>query len=133
MRLKGWEQRLAAVVARHRELPFAWGTSDCFILALDAIVALTGRDPWPGLHDYDTRLSAARRLTEQGYGSLADAFADKFEEVPPMLAQRGDVGVTMSEGALCGALVAASGFVGKTETGLITIPRQRIERAFRVA
>jgi hypothetical protein len=132
-RLKGWERRLAAVVARHRELPFAWGASDCFLLPLDAIVALTGRDPWSGLHDYSSRLSAARRLAAQGYSSLADAFADKLAEIPPALAQRGDVGVVEDGGALCGALVAAAGFVGKSEAGLVSIPRERVQRAFRVA
>jgi hypothetical protein len=133
VRLKGWETRLTAVVARHRALPFAWGTSDCFILPLDAVLALTGRDPWPGLHNYDSRLSAARRLAELGHASLAECFAATFEEISPALAQRGDIGVVQSDGTLCGALVSAGGFVGKTECGLVSIARERIKRAFRVA
>jgi hypothetical protein len=60
MRLNGWEARLNAVVERHRVLPFGWHTSDCFTLPLDGVVAITGRDPWHGLHDYSDALSAAR-------------------------------------------------------------------------
>jgi hypothetical protein len=130
----GWERALLEIVARHRAQPFAWGASDCFTLPLEAIVALTGVDPWPGLHDYDSRLSAARCLASQGFASLADAFAAQFPEVPVPLAQRGDVGVIEDEatGSMCGALFLASGVAGKTETGLHIFPRDRVVRAFEV-
>lgn len=132
MRIKGWERALLDVVARHRAQPFVWGSSDCFTLPLDTIVALTGKDPWPGLHDYDSRIAAARCLTLQGYSSLADAFADKLVEVPVPFAQRGDVGVILDDGALCGAVFLASGVAGKTETGLHVFERDRVVRAFAV-
>lgn len=132
MRVVGWEAALNAVVAAHRARPFLWGGSDCFTYPLDAIVAVTGRDPWPGGHDYTSRLGAARCLAALGYASIADAFADRFAEIHPVRAQRGDVGVVESDGALCGALVSASGFSGKTESGLVTFPRSIVVKAFRV-
>lgn len=132
MRVRGWERALLDVVAKHRAQPFAWGTSDCFTLPLDAIVAITGTDPWPGLHDYDSRISAARCLSLQGYENLAAAFADKFPEVPVSFAQRGDVGVVNDQGNICGALFLASGCVGKTENGVVLFPREAVKRAFKV-
>lgn len=134
MRRKGWERALIEIVARHRAQPFAWGASDCFTLPLEAVIALTGDDPAPGLHDYDSKIGAARCLATQGFGSLADAFAAHLPEVPVPLAQRGDVGVIEDEatGALCGALFLASGVAGKTETGLYIFPRDRVVRAFEV-
>ena len=132
MRVKGWERALLDVVARHRAQPFAWGVSDCFTLPLDAIIAITGADPWPGLHDYDSRLAAARCLKLEGYTTLADAFEDQFPEIEVPFAQRGDVGVIEDDGALCGALFLAQGVAGKTESGLHIFTRDRVVRAFKV-
>lgn len=134
MRRQGWESALFAIVAHYRAQPFAWGSADCFTFPLEVIVALTGRDPWPDLHNYDGRFGAARCLASQGYMNLADAFAAQFSEVPVSFAQRGDVGVIEDEktGALCGAVFLASGVAGKTETGLHIFQRDQVVRAFRV-
>lgn len=134
MRQKGWERRLLEIVEHHRAQPFAWGVSDCFTLPLDAVIALTGRDPAPGLHDYDSRASAARRLAEQGWQSVADAFAAHLPEVPVVFAQRGDVGVIEDPKTktLCGAVFLAAGVAGKTEDGVRVFPRDRVVRAFKV-
>lgn len=131
-RVKDWERKLIEVEAKHAALPFQWGVSDCFQVPLDGILAVIGRDPWPGLHDYDSEMSAAKCLVAQGYRTLADAFTAKFETVPLLFAGRGDVAIVESEGALCGALFVGTRLIGKTQTGLQRMPREAAKMCFRV-
>lgn len=131
-RVVNWESGLTEVVARHAALPFEWGKSDCFILPLEGIVTVIGRDPWPGLHEYDSKAGAARCLLAQGYRSLGDAFAAKFAEVGRLSAGRGDVAIVESDGVLCGAIFVGNQLVGKTEQGLKYLPREVAKRCFRV-
>lgn len=90
-RLPGWPRRLADVVARHADRPFAWGEHDCCTFAADVVEAITGRDPmaaWRGA--YVGQLAAARLLREHG-GLLGLVSGVLGEPVAPTLALRGDV------------------------------------------
>lgn len=133
MRVNGWDARLVAAVEKHSALPFAWGVSDCCMFPLDCIVAVLGRDPWPDLHTYDSRLGAARCLALQGFENLGDAFASRFAEVRAINAGRGDVAVVESDGFLCGAVMIGPSLVGKGEAGLVYMPRERAIRCFAVS
>lgn len=131
-RVTGWETKLLDVVERHAASPFAWGVSDCFTFPLEGIVAVIGRDPWPGLHEYDSQLGAARCLVALGFKNLGDVWASKFAEVHHSSAGRGDVAVIADNGNLCGALFVGAGLVGKTESGIVRLPRDLAVRSFRV-
>jgi hypothetical protein len=133
MRVSGWEGALNAVVEAHAALPFEWGVSDCFTLPLAGILAVTGRDPWPGLHDYNSEFGAAKCLVAQGFGSLADAFAARLQEIPGAVAGRGDVAIVRNEdGRPCGALYVGARLAGKAQRGLAWLPRGAALRSFKV-
>lgn len=67
MRARGWEIRLVdyaeAVIGR----PFAWGTTDCAMLARDAVRALCNDSSFGNdVPRYSTRLGAARAFRKVG-------------------------------------------------------------------
>lgn len=136
-RLDNWRQRYAAEMDRQRQLPFRWGTHDCFLgMVTGAVDALTGADLGRGFRGrYKSERKAAAVLAEDGFASLADLMASLLPEIPPAFARVGDVGVLKSEGedvgeALC--LVDASGVIVMTAEGHGRRPREDMIRAFKV-
>ncbi len=136
-------ERLLAAVAAHRDRAFAWGTHDCCLFACDVIRDAGGVDyaaPFRGR--YRTAAGAARALRRFAGGGL-EAAAEKIaqdnglEEVPPLMAQRGDF-VLVDETAGPAPLEAALGvclgetFVAAGPAGTVTLPLTRARRAWRV-
>lgn len=135
-RLPDWPERLAAMVEARRNQPFAWGEQDCCMFAADCAQALTGRDPaalWRGR--YATEAEAEAFLAPGGglEGTVAAAMAlFGAEEVPPLMAGRGDwalvlVGNQMLVGVVLGGLIATTG-----DDGLAFVPLRRAIRAWRI-
>jgi len=132
-RLPGWEKRLNAVVAAHQALPGEWGVSDCFIIADDAVEAVTGEQMYPGARGYKTDAGAAKQLRKHGFESVRQAFAGKFDEIPVAMAQRGDIGVIERDGAFSGGVFTAIGFMTRAHGGPIEfVPIDRVTAAFKV-
>ncbi|QTL01906.1 hypothetical protein J5J86_13935 [Aquabacter sp. L1I39] len=134
-RVRDWPLHLDEVIERYQADVFAWGARDCFTLPMDASAALIGVDRWAVERTYSTKIGAARKLKRLGFADVADAFAAKFEEIPPALAQRGDIGsVADANGAACGVVVLGTLVAGMSPVaGLTFLPRARLVRAFRVA
>ena len=131
-RYHGWEARLSRAYEKHRDLPGAFGTSDCFLWPADAVEAVTGFRIFAGSRRYRTETGAAKQLRRKGFETVADAFASLFEEIPPAQAGRGDIGVVERDGKVCGGVFTALGFVGRGVDGMITLPRAEVTRAFKV-
>ena len=72
----------------------------------------------------------ARALRELGKGTLEATFGQKFAEVPPAFARRGDV-VMATDGAM-GVCVGASAVFLAEEGGLIRLPRATFTHAWRI-
>src|SRR5687768_18469658 len=93
MRLENWPRLLIEFLAD--EKPFEWGSRDCSLFAADAVLCITGADPAKSLRGkYKTEKGAARILKRRGglEKVAANLAADnRMEEIPPLLAQRGDV------------------------------------------
>ncbi|WP_293862505.1 hypothetical protein [uncultured Alsobacter sp.] len=94
MRREDWLARLEALVRDRQHREFAWGTFDCCTFAAEAVEAVTGTYPVPGLPGaYDTRMGALRWLAERGFANLEaalDAFAGE-RLAWPLMARRGDI------------------------------------------
>lgn len=134
MSIAGWESALRAVVARHRALPFGWGTSDCFVFPMDCVEAVTGRDPWAAVRGYASEQAAARLLVAHGLRDVADAFAAVLPEIHPAEAGRGDLAVVAAAGSgeIGGAVCLGPVVAAKGRDGLSFLPRTAMVRAFRV-
>lgn len=97
MRPLDWPERLAAMVEEARNKPFAWGSHDCALWACSVIAMLTDIDPAESVRGtYQTTVGAVRALRELGGHHLRDValhLADlyDFPEIPPAMAQRGDL------------------------------------------
>lgn len=96
MRQQGWEDAVLAVIERHRAMAYAAGTADCFVMAMDAVEAMTGTRPYPGVR-YKTDRGALGQLRRRGFARLGDAIAALFPERPAGHARRGDIAVLISE------------------------------------
>lgn len=92
MRRDGWEDRLHAVVERHRGQPYAAGVSDCFTMAMEAVEAVTGRRPYASVR-YRSDARGFAIMKKKGFADLREAVAAIFLERPRAMAMRGDIAV----------------------------------------
>jgi hypothetical protein len=122
---------LNAVIVKHRNLPSEYGVSDCYIIADDAVLAVTGERMFPDV-EYTSELGAAKELLSRGFENVEQAFASKFEVIPVSMAQRGDIGVTVSDGQICGGFFTALGFACRDAKQLRFFPINRVKTAFKV-
>lgn len=135
MRHPEWEKRLVAVTEAHMNTPLVWGKSDCLLTVADAVEAATGDDPAKDIRGkYKGKTGAYRLIKSRGFDSLIAILADRFEEIPASLAQRGDVGIFVNEnGDQTAGYFCEYGFAVKGEDGLRFLPRTMAERAFKVS
>lgn len=132
-RLNGWENNLNAVIKKHMALPSEYGVSDCYLIADDAVEAVTGERMFADIQ-YSNEIGAAKELRRYGFETVADAFAFKFEEIAPSLAHRGDIGVIENNaGQICGGFFSSIGFVARDENNLVFLPVSKVKTAYKVA
>lgn len=132
MRKLDWEKRLNAVVAKHRALPAEYGVSDCYIIADDAVEAVTGQQMFKGARRYKTPAGAGKQLRKRGFETVGDAFAAKFEEIGVLMARRGDIGVYDNNGEISGGVFTAIGFMTRGTDEIVFLPPSAVLAAFRV-
>lgn len=136
IRLDDWDERLAGVLERHAALPGAWGVSDCWIMAADAIEAMTGAPFMPKLRGYDSEKAGYRLFARHRFKTVLEAFQSVLEPVAPLQAMRGDIAIVSGpNGPSCG-VVTMAGIAVKTiyESGAMIrhLPITDACAAFRV-
>lgn len=133
-RLPDWRSRLSETIEASRRTPFVWGKSDCAIFAADAIRAITGEDIAAGYRGtYSDAKGALRALSKACYTDLADMAVAHLPEIPPIMAQAGDiVALQAPETGWTLGVVIGERVIGRDLAGLVTIDRAAAERAFRV-
>lgn len=134
MRRQGWEVRLAEVIEAARERPYELGVHDCFRVACQAVLALTGEDLWSRFSGYRTKREALAYIAR--HGRSFDACFDHVFGVTSRdarMARRGDLLKFVDElgeahlGVCVGSEVAVL-----LETGLGFVPRAACERCWRI-
>jgi len=133
MRHPDWLKRLNDVVAKHQALPAQYGVSDCYLIADDAVEAVTGNlMHGAAARRYKTPAGAGKQLRKRGFCSVRDAFAARFAEIPVLMAQRGDIGVYDNNGETSGGVFTSAGFMVRGEQGIVFLPPTAALAAFRV-
>lgn len=133
MRHPDWEDRLNDVVARHQACAGKWGASDCYVIPDDAVEAMTGEYMYPKARAYKTEVGAGKQLLKHGFANVGEAFAAKFPEVGPMMAQRGDIGVIERDGQFSGGVFTSIGFMTRAHGFPVEfLPASAVSRAFKV-
>lgn len=130
MRVPGWEDKLAKVIADAETQSFDWGTHDCVTFASEAALAITGRDPIADLRGrWDSALSAKRELRK--LGGIQSAVSRKMGEPlsTPRCAGRGDV--ILSDEGFLGVVVLAHAVAPKP-MGLLRVEMSRWITGWRV-
>lgn len=132
-RLPDWPQRLAAVMTAAAGRPFEWGAHDCGLFAGACVQAVTGRDPrGPFAGRYTTARQAQRLI--QAHGGLAALAGRTFgPEVPPALAQPGDVGLVHWSGKDLLAVWGGNAWHAPGPQGLACVPAAAARRCWRPA
>lgn len=121
---------LHAYLAEVRATRFRPGSHDCGMYAAGWVMRVSGEDHgarWRGR--YRSMDDLAEIMRAEGYSSHVDYVAGLFEEIPPALAQVGDLAVV--EGDALGIFASERVFVLRPD-GLGHVSRLRAERAFRV-
>lgn len=107
MRLEDWEARLNALATEKLNMPHAYGTNDCLLLAGAAVLAITGEDLFSQhVGKYKSKTGAAKYLRSLGFKSPAALVGHHLKEIPIGFAQRGDIVLIGGDGgwdipALC--------------------------------
>lgn len=133
--------RLQQLLLQRLAQPFAWGVRDCAMLAFDAALVQTGRDPAPDLRGvYCTAVQALRLLRDLGglHGLLATRFGPRLGLWSD--AEDGDI-VLLSSGVCTGAatdqgalgLYWQGNCLGQGDAGLMALPQTAARGVWRVA
>jgi hypothetical protein len=95
MRKENWPRLLEDYIVQKKDIPFEWGTNDCWQFSIHAVKEISDKD-LTTLFDYQTPRKAAELMTE--HGGMISA-ADKYfgESKSIYLAQRGDVVCLVNE------------------------------------
>jgi hypothetical protein len=130
-----WHARLTRYLALVSRAPFQPGTLDCATFAAGAVEAQTGVDLAADWRGYTSLEEGFQRLSQAGLEDHVALVASLLEEVPPHLAEPGDIAVLAlgrnlpSLGVVQGEAVYV---LVEDGTGLHPVPRRWIDRAFRV-
>ncbi|MBO4168865.1 DUF6950 family protein [Cereibacter azotoformans] len=133
-RLPDWRPRLVSFVAEAARRPFAWGQHDCGLFVGGAVEAMTGEDPaagWRGRYtSFERGLLLVRR---EGFEDHVGWYAARFPEIPPLMAQVGDIAVVEGDGGRPAlGIVQGEGIYVLQPGGLAVLPLTLARRAFRV-
>lgn len=129
-RLPDWRPRLVAYLGAVRTRPFAYGQHDCALFAAGAVTAMTAVDLSDGYRDRYKSLKAGLKLAGI---SPVDLVRRAFDEVPPALAQVGDIAVIGQVGVPALGIFDGETILVLREDGLGRMPRAAATLAFRVA
>jgi hypothetical protein len=133
MRLKGWEQALAATTRAAMRTPYAWGVHDCALFAATCVAAVTGEDFAAGFRGgYDDEDGARRLLASLGCADVGDLASRYLPEIEPPEARRGDVVMLDAAFGPFLAIVDGRTAVGPSARGLTHTPVSQAQRAWRV-
>ncbi len=118
-----------------RDVPFAWGTSDCLCFCASVAERMLGRDPIAHLRGrYDSEISAKRVMVAEGWATLGDVAAAIFSEIHPVQTRAGDwIYVINDDGTETLGVVVSERFVARGRDRLVQDLVSRAQRAFRVA
>lgn len=133
-RRSDWRARLVEYLGTQSRARFRPGTVDCGLFAAGAVEAMTGFDPaapWRG--KYRTLEAGFALVQADGFADHAAVFADLFDEIPPALAQIGDVVALPGDGgSVALGVVQGAGVYCLQPAGMAVVSRLEILRAFSI-
>lgn len=132
-RLIDWPDRLNAHIEEWRHKSFEWGKYDCALFCLYAEKAMYGSSRFEDfVGQYSTDIGSIKALKKFGSGDLIKTVSDRLEEIPVMMANRGDVAsIDTPEGDAL-SLVVGDKVASIGKDGLVFLPLTSAKRAWKV-
>ena len=139
-RLPDWPERLDAAINEAAGQPFAWGQHDCALAAATAVQAITGVDPMADIRGAYRDALSAMRMAERlsgggGFEAALRAVCDRLglQQIPPTLAQRGDIGlVTGADGRPVTAVWGGSAWLAPGADGMESLSARQATAAWHI-
>lgn len=129
-----WRARLVDYLGNQSRARFRPGTVDCGLFAAGAVQAMTGFDPaarWRG--KYRTLAAGFALVQADGFADHAAVFAGLYPEIPPALAQIGDVVVLPGDAqSVALGVVQGAGAYCLQPAGMAVVSRLECVRAFSI-
>lgn len=138
LRFQDWTSRLDAVLRETANRGLEYGQLDCCMFSANVVLAMTGFDPAHDLRGkYDSEESAYALMREKFNGGIektvsALARRSGFEEIPVLMAQRGDVLLVGNRGRQASGIVGMDGQAVIFPKELTHLPIRHARRAWRV-
>ncbi len=87
IKLEGWEERLDDYINSKLDLPFAWGSNDCWAFTSGAVMTMTGHDMSHFIRGkYASKFGALKQAVKYSCKTLAEferqTMNDVFQESP---------------------------------------------------
>ena len=131
-RLNDWEARLAQHIEDWRYKKFEWGKADCALFCLHAEIAMYGKSRFDYFLDkYNSEIGSAKALLKFGCGTLVGTIDEKLEEIPILMAQRGDMGCVATPNGDALVIILGDKTAGMAEDGLTFLPMDSTKKAWR--
>lgn len=133
MRIRGWEQALAAHTRSHMRTLYQWGRHDCALFAASCVAVITGHDFAESYRGgYSDEDGARRVLASIGCDNVGDLAARYLPEISPAEARRGDIVMIEGTSGLFLAVVDGRTAIGPAARGLTHTPMDLALRAWAV-
>jgi hypothetical protein len=149
--LHHWPELLADFIARRQNAPFVWGKNDCCLFACDAVFEMTGFDLAGSYMEngfrggYDSALSAVKAMrafagpdceTDKLVGAVAEKIAAQhsIQEIPVLMAQRGDVVLLLAQRGESLGIIGLRGdrALAPGPEGIESVPLDQCLKAWRI-
>lgn len=128
-----WRSDLTAYLETAARRAFRPGQHDCALFAAGAVKAMTGTDFARGYRSTYRSLARGQAvLRSRGYADHIDMVARLLPEVPPIMAQEGDVAVVPQGEDMALGIVQGAMIYVLMPSGLGLVPLTDAARAFRV-
>lgn len=104
-----------------RDVPFQYGTNDCFLFVCGALVALGFKNHAKGF-SYKKLVTGLRQMKRlHGYDDHIQYFESIFEEIPKAFAQLGDIAVIKTGDEIAIGIVTGPEVTAVSQNGLVHI------------
>lgn len=128
-RVHDWELRFVGVMEKLQLRQFDWTEFNCLHLGSAVVRAIRGDEyELPPIPVILSEADASEALAATKEETLGDFLLGLFEEVPVVMAQRGDLGVFGKSTVVC----MGTYWFGISEAGSVRLDRARVQRAFRI-
>lgn len=126
-----WQIALQGLITERMQMPFAWGSHDCCLWAADAVLAQTGIDPAANERGTYFDVDGAARLLRE-LGGLSEVGRRAGPEIPPLMAQFGDIGLMQIDGRQMLGVCAGQVWLAPGIERMSAAPLESAVQAWRV-